>query len=391
MQITPISNNTELTEIHRAGWVVIDSETQIQNAFVKIEKGVISEVGKWKNKPDGKVIDHGTGVIFPSLVNVHTHLELCALKGHLTLGKSFKQWVRELLYLREKTTKKDLRIGAKRGAFGLIYSGCFVVGEIATLGFFEEDFRKSELEGVYFQEYLGGLSDELIEFNKKDDFIKALAGHAPHTTSPDLLLFLKKICQKKEVPFSIHLAESEEEVEFIKTGKGEWADFLIERNIDFSSWVFNRSGSVSYLDSLGILDEKTIAVHLVRAEERDYEILKKKNVNVCLCLRSNNNLHKKLPDVLKMYNENIHLCLGTDSLASTQSLSIIDEMRFMNENFPQIPPNEIFKMGTINGAEALGVSDRFGTIEKHKSGKLFYMHVEAQAGLDVYSSLMRNK
>lgn len=390
MQVTPITNNDDIVEIHRAGWVVIDSENLLQNAFVKIQKGLITEVGKWNNQPDGKVIDHGAGAIFPSLVNVHTHLELSALKGMLPFGKSFKHWVKELIYQRERTEANVLREGMLAGVLELVRSGCFVAGEIASLGIFEEDYKNSEIEGVYFREYLGSLSDQLVELPVKEAINSSFAGHAPHTTSPELLIYLKKLCQKHGLPFSIHLSESEEEIEFIKTGKGDWADFLKHRNIDFSSWPVTTEGSVAYLDSLGLLDKNTIAVHMIRAEKQDYQLLKNNNVNVCLCLRSNQNLHKRLPDVLRMYNDKIRLCLGTDSLASTQSLSILDEMRFLHENFPQISPDDIFKMGTINGAKALGISDRFGTIEKGKSGKLFYLPVEVATGADLFTRLMIN-
>lgn len=387
MEITPISNSGEEPEIHRAGWVVLDSEHVLENGFVKIESGIISEVGKWHKKIDGRLIDHGPGVIIPSLVNAHTHLELSALKGQLPFGQAFSQWVGKLLYLREKAGEKLLKDGVKDGISELINSACFVAGEIATLGTFEEDFRKSSIEGVYFREYLGALSEKGIELNPNDTIIKSFAGHAPHTTSPELLIYLKKICQKKGLPFSIHLAESEEEVEFIKTGHGSWANFLKQRNIDFSSWPVNEKGPVAYLDSLGLLDEKTIAVHLIRAEKHDYEILKNKNVQLCLCLRSNENLHKTLPDVLKFFNAKIPLCLGTDSLASTRSLSIFDEMHFMRKKYPEIPPESIFKMATENGAKALGIFDKFGTIENGKTGKIFYLPVNFSKASELFEGL----
>ncbi len=391
MPVTPIVNKTYLPEIHRAGWVIIDSENQISDGFVKILKDEIIEVGKWANKPDATIIDHGPGLIFPSLINTHTHLELSALKGVLPFGKSFKLWVKELLYHRDNISKNDLKTGFDSGVAESIASGCFVAGEIATLGQFEEDFKLSDIDGVYFNEYLGGIENRPEEPLCKDGFIRSFAGHAPHTTSPELLKFLKQQCVNNNLPFSIHLSESEEEEEFIKTGKGEWADFLRQRGIDFSSWPVTESGSVAYLDSLGVLDEDTIAVHLIRADQKDYSVLKNNNVNVCLCPRSNQNLHGRLPDAAAMFDKKINLCLGTDSLASTQSLSIIDEICVMNEEYPEISPSEIFRMATINGAKALCVSDRFGTIEKGKSGKCFYLPVDVEKNSDVYTSFMRYK
>jgi len=307
----------------------------------------------------------------------------------LRFGNSFTEWVKELLYIRENTSNQDLRAGVLEGLSELINSGCFVAGEITTLGCFEEEFQQSEVEGVFFNEFLGSLKEDDFVLTEKEGLIKSFAGHAPHTSSPDLLVYLKNLCKKKNTPFSIHVSESEEEIEFIKTGKGTWADFLKLRGIDFSQWPITNEGSVAYLNSLGLLDDKTIAVHLIRAEEKDYSILKEKNVTVCLCPRSNANLHNLLPDVKKMNEKQIHLCLGTDSLASSESLSIIDEICFMNERFPEISPRDIFNMATINGARALGVSDKFGTMKKGKSGKCFYLPVEVLKGLDAYSGFMR--
>lgn len=390
MQVTPITNNSETLETHRAGWVVMDSERILANAFVQIRNGVITRVGNWDGNPGGEVIDHGEGALFPSLVNVHTHLELSALKGMLPFGKGFEHWVKELIYLREKTDDSVLHDGMVQGLLELVNSGCFVAGEIASLGMFDKDFKDSEVDGVYFNEFLGGLQGKPIEGPSKEGIIVSFAGHAPHTTSPELLVMLKTLCHKNKTPFSIHLSESDEEVEFIKTGKGRWANFLKQRGIDYTSWPVTEKGSVDYLESLGLLDDTTIAVHLIRAEKEDYQTLKRNNVNVCLCLRSNQNLHKRLPDVMKMYDGNLHLCLGTDSLASTQSLSILDEMQFLREKFPQIPPYDIFKMGTANGAEALGVADKFGSIEKGKAGKIVYAPLNVSKGSDLFSALMRS-
>jgi cytosine/adenosine deaminase-related metal-dependent hydrolase len=249
----------------------------------------------------------------------------------------------------------------------------------------------SDIEGVFFNEYLGGMSNKPDGFVRNGSFLKSFAGHAPHTTSPDLLVYLKNQCKKNALPFSIHVSESEEEEEFIRTGRGAWADFLRLRGIDFSLWPVTSNGSIAYLDSLGILDDRTIAVHVLRSDKKDHAVLKSNNVNVCLCPRSNFNLHGKRPDAEEMFHKQVNLCLGTDSLASTHSLSMIDEICDMNEAYSHIPPREIFRMATINGAKALGISDRFGTIEKGKSGKCFYLPVDVSVKSDVYTGFMRYK
>jgi len=78
----------------------------------------------------GHIIDHGPGALLPVLVNAHTHLELCALKGKVLPEKGFMEWIKNLLNLRNLTSTETLKKGAKNGVNELIASGCGVIGEI---------------------------------------------------------------------------------------------------------------------------------------------------------------------------------------------------------------------------------------------------------------------
>jgi cytosine/adenosine deaminase-related metal-dependent hydrolase len=192
-----------------------------------------------------------------------------------------------------------------------------------------------------------------------------------------LLLRLKNATRLAGLPFSLHLAESTEEMEFMATGKGAWLDFLKERGMDPAIIKPTRSSPVVYADRLGILDEKTLAVHLVFADKKDILLLRERNVSVCLCPRSNEILHHRLPDVEAMAGAGLKLCLGTDSLASNNSLSLFDEMRFLGRAFPGISPGQILYMATIGGATALGYENRFGRLAKGFAAKMIYIPMAA--------------
>ncbi|MBW1759406.1 MAG: amidohydrolase family protein [Deltaproteobacteria bacterium] len=363
--------------IHRAGWVVVDPWTILPNGFVKVESGLIKETGQGRDYGFGRIIDHGSGVLLSALVNAHTHLELSALKGKIPFEKGFGVWVKELIKQRESLGINALAMGAKEGIKSLIESGCLVAGEISTLGLTREMFFNSELAGVWFREFLENTPNgHRYWLDKNEKIIASLAGHAPHTTSPQLLVELKGAARKHNLPFSIHLAELEAEVRFLKTAKGPWADFLTERGIDFSGWGLPAPSPVKYLERHGILDENTLAVHLIHVDKKDIEILLRHQVQVCLSPRSNQNLHHRLPDMDGMLKAGLKPCLGTDSLASADSLSIFDEMAFTSRAFPLVPPEEILAMATINGAKALGFGDRFGSLAPGKSGAFIYMPVK---------------
>jgi len=363
---------------HRAEWVVVEKNNILQNGYVVVHDGFIIEIGKGSKSVDGPIIDHGNGVILPGLVNAHTHLELCALKNRVASQNGFLSWVQELLAQRSGFEPETLLQEAALGIDQLLSSGCIAAGDVSTMGITQELFARSPLLGIWFQEFLGSHPDKTLTCRKGPGQSISLAGHAPHTTSPELLTRLKTLSLKAKLRFSIHLAESIEEVEFLATGKGAWADFLSERGIDFSSWGIGRNLSpVRYADQIRLLHSGTIAVHVIRADETDFEILRKNGSSVCLCLRSNQALHGTLPDVPSMMKHNINLCLGTDSLASVDTLSMFDEMKFAAARFPEIPPVDILEMATANGARALGLDGLTGTLRPGELGSFPYLDLPA--------------
>ena len=356
-------------EVHRAGWIMKDVFTIIENGYLEIESGLICDVHK--GRPKGKSIDHGPGVLIPPLVNAHLHLELSALKNQLPFDRGFKSWVKMLLEKRDAMGEEILMKEAQISAHDLFEWGNLYVGEISTLGITRQIIEESALNGVFFHEFLGSdIPKVLAQKNESVSF--SLAGHAPHTSSPQLLKTLKKRAASQDLPFSIHLAESDDETEFICDQKGEWANFMTLRGIDFSSWDIGSKTPVSYINDLGLLDSSTLAVHLLNVNEKDMDILARSKTKTCVCPRSNWNLHKKLPDIETLIQKGIHPALGTDSLASCDSLNVFDEMAFIQKHYPNLDPCTIVAMGTINGARALGVEHMTGTLSKGKKAQFLY-------------------
>lgn len=357
--------------------MLIDPDNIIENGFVKTESGKIVDVGQGRgHSASDQIIDHGPGILMPCLVNSHTHLELSALKNKTNTHSGFISWVQSVIDQREKAGEKNLLTGIHDGINELVDSGTIIVGDIASLELSRQPFLDSIMAGVYFREYLGADTNVSFECKKiSADKTISVAGHAPHTTGSDLLVQLKSITAKSCLPFSLHLAESTEEVEFLTTGKGQWADFLDQRQVDTSAIHLTGAGPVKYAEQLGLLDENTLAVHLVFADKNDIQILADKNVNVCLCPRSNQVLHLHLPDVPMMIKSGLKLCLGTDSLASNDSLSVFDEMKFLSQSFVQVSPKEIIAMATTNGAAAFGFEKQFGRLTPGRRTKMIYLPI----------------
>ena len=374
--------------IQRAGWIMINARKFISNGYIKVENGIIQETGQYNNNHSSQTTDYGSGVIIPALVNAHTHLELSRLKDQITFDQGFQSWVKELLQCRESYTIKELENGVKSGINQLQDSGCGIVGDISTLGIAWNLLCESGLSGVWFREYLGTQISRYSLPEKHGNLKASLAGHAPHTTSPVLLKSLSQTAQNHGCPFSIHVGESQDEIEFLTTGKGKWAEFLCEKGIDFLDWRLPAKSPVKYIDEIGILNEKTLIVHLIHCQKQDFDIIKNRCSNVCICPRSNYNLHKKLPDIEQMLKAGIKPCMGTDSLASTRSLSIFDEMAFTANSFSNINPETIFEIATINGAKALGLSQKFGTLEPGKFAVFIYLPITADKQSDLLEKII---
>ncbi len=384
----PVAGST----VHKAGWVMVDPQTIIRDGFVRVESGKISDVGQGRGEPSAdRIIQHGPGVLMPSLVNAHTHLDLCALEQATDMEAGFIGWVWSVIQKKEQIEQDTLQDAARRGIEELKLSGTWIVGDISSSEVSPRLFLASGLAGVRFQECLGSKSPPDLRCEKiSDTQTLSVAGHAPHTTAPDLLVRLKSAARKAATPFSVHLAESLDEVRFLTTCKGPWADFLTMRGIDTSGWGLAGLSPVRHAERLGLLDQNTLAVHLVFADAKGVATLAEKQVHACICPRSNMNLHKRLPDVPMMIHAGLRLCLGTDSLASNDSLSLFDEMAFLSRSFPQVAHRDILTMATENGARALGFEDQLGRLTPSKMAAMIYVPVSASGAEQVMECLVND-
>lgn len=372
-------------QVHHAGWIIADQETVIKDGFVEVENQKIIRISS--DRPRGKIIDHGAGLLMPPLVNTHLHLELSALKNMLPFDQGFKHWVKRLLEKRSQLGEEKLILAAQDAVESLATAGVLFVGDISTLNITEALLENSSLKGVCFNEFLG---TQVADFRceKKKDISISLAGHAPHSTSPELLKALKAKTRLSDLPFSIHVAESEDESIFIRDQKGEWADFLLSRGIDGSQWQIGGKTPVEHVHSLGLLDSDTIAVHVLNANKNDLQIIAQSKAQVCICPRSNLNLHHKLPDIELMISCGIFPALGTDSLASCDSLSIFDEMKFIKQQYPDFSCEMIFSMATINGAKALKFDSNTGTLAPGKNSQFIYLPVDVKNKKDIFQEII---
>ncbi|OGQ93531.1 MAG: hypothetical protein A2464_00145 [Deltaproteobacteria bacterium RIFOXYC2_FULL_48_10] len=142
---------------------------------------------------------------------------------------------------------------------------------------------------------------------------------------------------------------------------------------------------------MGLLDPLTLAVHLLQVTPKDMDILARSQVKVCVCPRSNHNLHGRLPDIERMILKGIRPALGTDSLASCDSLNIWDEMAFIAKHYPGLDPRTLFSMATHNGAKALGLEHVTGTIAQGKRADFIYRPMDPKTENEIFERMVSNE
>jgi len=194
-----------------------------------------------------------------------------------------------------------------------------------------------------------------------------LAAHAPHSVSPPLLRALAR----DGGPAAIHLAESGAEERFLEGGDREWSAFLGRRGVGHVSFTPPRTTPVRYLEQLGALHPGLVAAHCVRVDADERALLARRGVFVVVCPRSNRNLGVGIPPVPELLAAGVEVCLGTDSLASADSLDLLQDAAALHREFPALEPAAIVRMATATGARALGLGD-LGVITRGKRAALAF-------------------
>jgi cytosine/adenosine deaminase-related metal-dependent hydrolase len=190
----------------------------------------------------------------------------------------------------------------------------------------------------------------------------AWAGHALYSTAPGVLAAAKALDNAAGLPFSLHLAEHDDEISILRDGSGPFVELMRSRGV---RWDFDAPGRspVAQAETLGLLDEKTLCVHCVKVGEEDIEILARRGCAVCLCPRSNASIGVGRAPWEKYRRAGIPLCLGTDSLASNQDLDLWAEVRFFAQGFRDpLDLEAAVALATRNPARALGLDGDYGTL-----------------------------
>jgi len=391
--------------LHRAAWVLPISAPPIPDGAVAVEGGRIAAAGPFaalRRTHPGEVADHGDALLLPGLINAHTHLEWSFLRGGIGPRRDFVGWVREITARKLATTLEETAAAVGGAVEEAVATGTVAVSEVLNNATFcvetsIERLAARGVRGVGFLELLGfeGVqATETVRAGLKAlEMIRGrgpslpfhLSPHAPYSVSPALFRLIHSQTERR----TVHLAENEAEVRLLASGDGPWRDLLQELGRWDPSWSPPGVSPVRYLDGLGFLDDRTLAVHAVQVNDEDIAILRERRTPVCLCPRSNARLNVGRAPARKFFDAGLTVALGTDSLASNEDLDMFAEMRALRDQNPGLSAGEVVRAATLHGAVALGMEGDLGSLAPGKSAR--FIGVRAKDGSDPYEGLLVEK
>jgi cytosine/adenosine deaminase-related metal-dependent hydrolase len=219
-------------------------------------------------------------------------------------------------------------------------------------------------------------------------FPVSLAPHAPYSVSPRLFQGIRAAQARTPfLPSSVHLAESPEECELVRTGGGPWRTLLERLRAWDPTWTAPAGSPVEYLDRMGVLDARLLAAHAVHATAGDLALLARRGVTIVTCPRSNVFVGAGEPPVADFYGSGVKVAVGTDSLASNDDLNLFAEMAAMRRLAPRVPASSLLESATAVGAAALGFDASHGTIEPGRTAALIAVSVPPEV-IDVEEYLV---
>ncbi len=385
-----------MLSVYCADYLLPITSPPIENAALAVEGDVILAVGTRAEvmpllQEQFRLVECGRAAILPGFINTHAHLELSVMRGFLE-ERDFHSWIHKLITARSKLSKVDLQISALFGAVEAVRSGITALADTGESGAALYGLYESGLRGIVFQEVFGphpeqaesslnGLKERVAELKARSTALIeiGISPHAPYSVSPQLYRLVSSYALEEGLKVAVHAAESRAEDELVRSGSGPFAQSLKQRGI-----ACRPSRSVtSYLASTGILETSPLLIHMVQTYAEDLDILKGYGCKIAHCPKSNAKFGHGRAQVEQMLEAGLTVGLGSDSVASNNSMDMLEEARFMYllhaaslQNNNWITARQILSLITLKGAEALGIDSLTGSLEVGKQADLCVINLD---------------
>ena len=316
--------------------------------------------------PAATIVDFGDAVILPPLVNAHTHLELTDFPGwSAAAGEGaqgdFVDWILNLVRVRLTVDAAAARASLQNGLQQSLAAGTGAIGDILTTLDLAAAYVDTPLAGRVFIEVLGidptavaarlAVISEFLATPPAPSLAWGLSPHAPYTLSRETYGMAREFARELGLPLATHRAESVWERGFLTNGSG-----ILQRLHTSVGWSLPPDPPLFGLDG-------GLVVHGVHLNDAEIALVAHSGSPVVLCPRSNSAFDDARAPLAALHRAGVPLAIGTDSRASSPSLSVWDELAFARTWFAgTLEPEQWLRIATIGGAKALGVDARIGSL-----------------------------
>ena len=319
------------------------------------------------------------GILCPGFVNAHCHLELSHMKGLIPKHTSLVDFILKVVNERH-FEEAEILAAIETAENEMLQNGIVAVGDICNNTLSIPQKSKGKLLYYNFIE-ASGFPPLVAEqrFKRAVDFYNAYANifsansivpHAPYSVSPEMFGMINDFSGNNLM--TIHNQEAIAENEFFENGTGDFLRLYKQMGIDISFFKSSQKSSLQTWLPHFTKEQTIILVHNVCTSAQDLSFLKratnngKRTTYFCLCPNANLYISNTLPDVKMLMQHTDNIVLGTDSLASNDQLSILAEIKTLQNCFENLDLTTLLKWATINGSRALQMDDRLGSFEKGK-------------------------
>jgi cytosine/adenosine deaminase-related metal-dependent hydrolase len=369
-----------------ADYIFPIASSPLKNGVITIDdSGTILEVSANASEhPDAERFE---GIICPGFINTHCHLELSHMRTVLEEGTGMANFIKGILSKRGIASAEQITAAIVDAENEMIRNGIVAVGDISNIN---ATFPQKEKGNLYYHTFIEvfnsnpakarevfenglGLEKQIFAAKQKKS-TASIVPHAPYTMSKELLILINEYASKNSSTISMHNQESKGEDDLFLSKSGDLYNLFAELGFDLSA--FHPTGLNALRSTFPFLTRATkiLLVHNTFTSKEDIqwaeELLRKMNGGTaqlywCTCPNANLYIENQLPNYNHFLESESRVTIGTDSLASNWSLSILDELKTINAYYPSIPLQTLLTWATKNGADLLGI-DELGTIEKGK-------------------------
>ena len=331
--------------ILRAKWVLPVGAPPIENGAVRVERGHITGVGK-AGEFTGPTRDLGEVVLMPGLINAHCHLDYTDMVGKVPWRGEFRDWILQITALKKQWTEDQYVASINRGLAELVRTGTTSVVNIECFPKLVERLAPTPLRVWWCVELLDltwgedscRMVEEAVSWVERQPH-GGLAPHAPYTTSAPLYRLATRTARERGWLLTTHAAESRGENE-----------------------MFRPMGEPVTLGGLGMLGKNCLLAHANHLDEAEVDSVARAGTSVVHCPRTHRFFERGPAPLETWRRAGVNVCLGTDSLASNESLDMRAEMRELARAWPGLAAREIVEMATMNAARALNCEGKLGKI-----------------------------